>query len=306
MMILRNVLSDFFSPVLYKIEQNVASRSIPSLPDLAATATAPRKTLEEAAQISGGTFDHSLWNGLLHDYVVCPSSPEDTVHTIGAEQIRGVNLVDYDGLGEDSRFAEYLDLLAKAEDPSATLSGLEQVAFWMNAYNACCCNLIVQKQPESSINQLSSTEDGAVWNQYVGTNLAGKRMSLNDIEHNQLRKEWAIPQVHACIVCASASCPNLRPEAFRGDILQNQMKEQMLDWMGNESKGFQLQQDSERAVLSRIYLWFAKDFGTDEEALRNFAAPYVSTNDQESLRSMPLRYFTYDWTLNKLPKDTQA
>ena len=43
--------------------------------------------------------------------------------------------------------------------------------------------------------------------------IGGTAVSLNDVEHKVLRARWAEPRVHACIVCASASCPNLRAEA---------------------------------------------------------------------------------------------
>ena len=45
------------------------------------------------------------------------------------------------------------------------------------------------------------------------------------------------PRLHACIVCASISCPNLRMEAFRPDTVDQQMDQQMRDFLMNDKKG---------------------------------------------------------------------
>ena len=48
----------------------------------------------------------------------------------------------------------------------------------------------------------------AIWDQPAGV-LGGAEVSLNQIEHERLRLKWAEPELHACIVCASTSCPDL-------------------------------------------------------------------------------------------------
>ncbi len=44
-------------------------------------------------------------------------------------------------------------------------------------------------------------------------------------------------RVHACIVCASISCPNVRMEAFQPDRVGEQMDSQVKDFLGNSKKG---------------------------------------------------------------------
>lgn len=44
-------------------------------------------------------------------------------------------------------------------------------------------------------------------------------------------------RLHACIVCASISCPNVRQEAFRPDKISGQMDDQVRDFLSNEKKG---------------------------------------------------------------------
>ena len=126
-------------------------------------------------------------------------------------------------------------------------------------------------------------------------------MSLNQIEHDQLRKVWDEPAVHACIVCASASCPNLRPEAFVGTMVRQQMDDQVRLWLQNESKGSKFEKSKNRLLLSRIFLWFADDFG-GWHGLRQWLPQYL---DDETLKEkiaqnkVSVRYFEYSWIMNK-------
>ena len=245
-------LADLFQPVYYRLEKSVAAKSIPAVHEIPS-----RKKLSDFEVPSENTFDHSTWDSLLKKYV-------STCGTIGI--VQDVNLVDYENLSKDTNFDDYLKHLAEA-NPSA-LPEPEQMAFWINSYNALCISLLVnylrksensEKPKLASINNLSSPEKGPVWNQFAGV-VGGKKVSLNDIEHKELRGTWDEPAVHGSIVCASASCPNLRPEAFCGTMVREQMDDQMRQWMKNTSKGLMLN-NNKQLLLSRIFLWFGDDFG---------------------------------------------
>jgi hypothetical protein len=119
--------------------------------------------------------------------------------------------------------------------------------------------------------------------------------------------------VHASIVCASASCPNLRREAFVGARVGEQMHSQMADWLSNESKGVATGgcASARRVLLSRIFLWFEDDFGGQTHGgvrayLRTFESSMVAGTAAALASTGPfgsaLRYFPYDWTLNRTPK----
>ena len=125
----------------------------------------------------------------------------------------------------------------------------------MNAYNALCIGLLVDDMrtrgvgtPTASINDLGTKKadpkNGVpVWDLPAGT-VGGRAVSLNEIEHAMLRAKWAEPAVHACIVCASASCPNLRAEAFAAPAanLRAQMDDQLASWLANPTKGAALRE----------------------------------------------------------------
>ena len=287
---------DLLKPFYYKLEKSVAAKSIPPVHEIDG-----RWTLASVGDQPGASFDHSLWDKLLQKHVSVGG-------TVGP--ITDVHVVDYAGLSVDPDFDKYLSLLEAAQ-PN-TLSPREQLAFWMNAYNAFCIRLIVQHEkdttnttPLTSINQLSSSSDGPVWDKIAGT-IHAQPISLNHIEHERLRKVWNEPSLHGCIVCASASCPNLRREAFVADRLEGQMKDQMINWMSNPTKGIVVPKQSTwwkgpQILLSRIFLWFADDFG-GWKGTQEWLPQYLEGNEAQKLVAhgkVALRFFEYDWTINR-------
>jgi hypothetical protein len=292
------VFSDLFQPIRYHLEKSVVSRSIPDITHIKNRLQLKNHPLKSCDE----SFDHSLWNNLLQRHV--KASPQ----TI--RDITGVNVVDYEGMGNDPEFTQYLEQLKTAKVEA--MAKAEQLAFWMNAYNACAISLIVQHEKQhgngslTSITKLSSPETGPVWDKEAGI-VGGMSVSLNDIEHNQLRQVWAEPQVHACIVCASASCPNLRREAYVATKLQEQMDDQMKEWMRNPTKGLKLDTGSNRLYLSRIFLWFADDFG-GLKGLQQWLPQYISDKrvaDKVASGKVPVRYFAYDWSMNRADSTTK-
>lgn len=283
---------DMFKPLYYRLEKSVASKSIPKAHTVKSRITLDAHPLKKG----DATFDHSAWDRLLRKHVT-------TGGTIG--MVEGINTVDYAAISADPDFDKYLAELAAADVDK--LPPAEQLALWMNAYNALCIALIVHHerehpdQPLASINNLSVKEGPnkqVVWNKIAGK-VGGKDVSLNYIEHEMLRKRWAEPAVHGCIVCASASCPNLRPEAFVASRLREQMDDQMMLWLQNPTKGLTL--SGRRLTLSRIFLWFADDFG-GFKGVRKYVPQYTPDAIKSALQKrVRTRYFEYSWSINRKP-----
>lgn len=287
---------DFLQPYYYRIEKTVASRSIPAVAEIQ-----NRQTLDKVAKDNkkqgGTTFDHSLWNNVLQRHVVTDSTVGD---------ISGCNVVKYNALAADKDYAAYMEKLATAQVDE--LKPTEQFVFWINAYNAACVQVVVKGLADNpnlaSITALSDNAGGGpVWDKPAAT-IAGAQVSLNHIEHEQLRGKWDEAAVHACIVCASASCPNLRTTAYTADSIQTQMDEQWKEWMSNESKGLKVNGGSKRVELSRIFLWFAEDFGGSTDKVKNYIVPHVGATERETLEGRcAVRYFDYDWKMNRAPEE---
>lgn len=106
--------------------------------------------------------------------------------------------------------------------------------------------------------------------------------------------------MHFAIVCASLSCPDLRPEPFEAARLAGQLDGQVAAFLSNPTKGLQPGHDGRTARVSSIFKWFARDFegsGGVAAFIRAKAGPEVATRIR-ALTDAGLSYLDYDWSLN--------
>lgn len=128
----------------------------------------------------------------------------------------------------------------------------------------------------------------------------GRMLSLNDIEHEILRKQFDEPRIHFAIVCASKSCPVLRTEAYRAKDLESQLDEAARTFIRDPSRN-RFDPGSRVLRLSSIFKWFREDFERAAGTLPAFVARYHDESSAVALRTGGLRveFLEYDWSLNK-------
>ena len=194
-------------------------------------ASTARRKLSDPGSLDGATFDHSDWDAVLAAHV----RPTETVDGVVTAT------VDYAGVSADPRFDSYVSKLANAD--LQALAPAEHLALLLNAYNALCVGLVVEherRHPGQRLSSITALDGGAsgkkVWDQPAGV-VGGKTVSLGQLEHRELRGGWDEPRLHFCIVCASASCPDLRGSAYVGERLQEQMADQAATFFANPTKG---------------------------------------------------------------------
>jgi hypothetical protein len=218
----------------------------------------------------------------LVDYTALQANP-DPLQAVVAE-LGAVSLATYEGWSE-----------------------ADKIAFLINAYNAITLQSIVDQAPlKPSIRDIPG-----VWTAQRHPVL-GQALTLDNLEHDLLRKQFSEPRVHAALVCAAISCPPLRQEPFTGDRLDQQLNDQAQRWL-DSPQGLSLDRDQNRVAISSIFKWFGEDWQTQyaapdqftgspkERAVLNFIGNYVSPSDRAYLAegNYRLDYLDYDWSLNK-------
>ncbi len=224
------------------------------------------------------SISHQIWDGLLIKHVSADG------------------WVDYSAFKKDTIVLQkYLDLLSSNPPNEATWTKNEQLAYWINAYNAFTVKLIVDNYPLKSITELHPKPYfpmiNTVWHKEffkIGENL----MNLDAIEHKILRKKFNEPRIHFAIVCASYSCPKLRNEAFTGDMVEAQLKDQAMNFI-NDPKRNIIQKD--KIKLTKIFKWFNRDF-TKDGTLISFLNQYSEVKID---KDASVSYMKYDWSLNE-------
>lgn len=209
--------------------------------------------------------------------------------------------VDYACLrAHEIELDRYLSTLART-DP-AILSESAQIALWINAYNAYTIKLILTRYPHlKSIRNIPRRWKIRRWT------VGGERYALDEIEHEILRKEFDEPRIHFAIVCASISCPDLAPEAYTAERLDEQLDRAARGFLASPDKGFRLEAlpggGARRAEvrLSSIFKWFRKDFER-RGSLIEYVLPLLPARDRRSLephvKDVRVRFLDYDWSLN--------
>ncbi len=127
-------------------------------------------------------------------------------------------LVDYSGMKENAvDLQKAISSLSIAADEYGQFNDGQKISYLINAYNLFTIKAIIDKYPVKSIKDISG-----VWNK-LRFSVAGESLTLDNIEHDMLRKEFQEPRIHVSIVCASVSCPELWDTPFTPDSLELQL-----------------------------------------------------------------------------------
>ncbi|MDW7694179.1 DUF547 domain-containing protein [Flammeovirgaceae bacterium SG7u.111] len=201
-------------------------------------------------------------------------------------------------LKDSTKLNEYLSVLSKNYPDSNKWSENEQLAYWINAYNAYTVQIVLRHYPLESIKDIGSKIAipfvNSVWDiKFI--EIEGEALDLNNIEHGILRKHFSEPRIHFAINCASESCPKLRNEAFVAEKLEQQLTEQTVGFINDPSKN---QLAENEVKLSKIFSWFGGDF-KKESSLVEFLNKYSKVQISEGA---DVSYLDYDWRLNESKK----
>ncbi len=204
--------------------------------------------------------------------------------------------VDYRGFVRDKpKLDQYLKLVSENAPDRKTWSKHEQLAYWINAYNAFTVKLIVDHYPVKSIRDLGpglkipGIKD--VWH-YKFFKIGGVESSLDEIEHSILRKEFDEPRIHFAINCASVSCPPLLNEAFVAENLDAQLTKAATAFVNDPTRN---KITADQAQISSIFSWFKEDF-TTKGSLIDFLNRYSKVRIKPSAK---ISYLDYNWDLNE-------
>lgn len=217
--------------------------------------------------------------------------------------------VDYDGFARDHAILRrYLEGLG---GPIPALGRNDEITLWINAYNAATIDLIVRERAARrgrlrSIKDIPSPWSRPKWR------IAGADRSLDEIEHEILRKRFREPRIHFALVCASRSCPALRPTAYRSRFLDAQLDSAAREFLLDSTRN-RFDPAEGRVRISKIFDWYGGDFagmardsvlvrlyGPETGAVLAYAARFLPATTSSALRARKYRveFLPYDWSLN--------
>ncbi|MGA1582464.1 MAG: DUF547 domain-containing protein [Saprospiraceae bacterium] len=202
-----------------------------------------------------------------------------------AEFVDSEGRVDYDGWSvKASKLNAYLKTLGE-QPPGKEWSAHEQMAYWINAYNAFTVKMVIDHLP---IKSLRDIHDGNPW--VVSWIRIGEEvLSLDDIEHQRLRAQFQEPAIHFALNCASVSCPPLSQQAYHAHNLPEMLQERTRAFINHPNYNLI---EKNQIQLSKIFDWYADDFGDVRAYINQYCEPPLRAD-------IPLEYLEYDWSLNR-------
>lgn len=258
-----------------------------ALPCTLATAASPCALIAQDVKPSS-TFDHThaAWSAILAAHVAD-------------------GRVDYKALAKDPKaLGAYVNGLESVKPAEyAKWKREEQLAFWINAYNAYTMKRVLVSYPFEKVNELGEEKKGP-WEERtirlgaLVPSLESELLSLNDLENKILRPTFKDPRVHAAINCAAESCPPLRQEAYTADKLDKQLDEQVKAWLGNPRLNV-FDAAKKELKLSSLFDWYAKDFVDDSGSVEAWIGKRVGKDAKWiSQPDTKKSFLEYSWKLN--------
>ena len=198
------------------------------------------------ANTTGKTFNHTIFDKLLK------------------ENVNKNGFVYYNQFkSKEKTLKQYLKQLNGLNINSLTL--YDQIAVYINAYNAFTIQLILNNYPIQSIKNIPDNKrwDYKIWK------VNGKKYSLNEIEHTILRGKYREPRIHFAVVCASKGCPILINRAYKGSSLESDLEYSMFRFL-EVKQNFYYNSTTNKLMISKIFSWYKKDFESAYGSLEQF------------------------------------
>jgi hypothetical protein len=246
----------------------------------------------------------------------------DTLHK-PLDQILDVDVRDgyvyYRALrSERARLDRYV---ASLNVPAATYqswSREQQMAFWVNAYNAFVLETVIDHYPikgsskEYPVNSVRQVP-GAF--EQIKHRAAGQNLTLDEIE-KKILPPFKEPRLYLALGRGAVGSGRLRSEAFVPARLEEQLAEAAAECV-TRAQCAQLDRDGGKIAVSSIFSWHEKEFADTyadkappavanrspiERGVVAFVFPKLLPGEREMVEknTFQLVYKPFDWTLNDL------
>src|SRR5262245_3567661 len=226
-------------------------------------------------------------------------------------------LVYYRALKSDRRLLDgYISSLGDVSLASA--SPAEQMAFWLNAYNAIVLRTVIDSYPTR---QRSNEYPARSIRQIPGAfetmkhQVAGKSVTLDQIEQTIL-PGFSDPRLFLALGRGAVGSGRLRSEAYDPETIERQLAEAASECVSH-AQCMVIDRTANRLSVSSVFSWRSKEFaaaygekappafGTRspiERAIIAFVEPRLTAMEKDFLakNDFKVEFSKFDWSLNDL------
>ena len=237
-------------------------------------------------------------SGLADDPVAAVGGPKD-FDTILQKHVHG-DYFDYAGLLKSKDDLAQFDAFMRwqATAKLADMSRSEQMAFYINAYNACCIKAILDHYPVHSPKDIAGFFDALKFK------VAGEELTVNQIEYDRLIANYQDMRAHFAVVCADRGCLPLKKGAYSGENLDKSLDEAAKKFV-KDPRHFKVDPQTGEVQISKIFEWYGEKFVKDPKRPAERPEQYLkywADDDAKKLLESgkyKLKIIEWDWTLNE-------
>ena len=232
--------------------------------------------------------------------LISPTIDFDPWHLLLTRYVNAQGLVDYQRWkADEGAIAQLKTWLTSLQTTNLeTLEPNTSLALLLNLYNALTIRQVLEKYPIESIRPtVLGVPNWISFKLFFSSSiykLNDQNLSLDNIEHNLLRKKFSEPRIHFALVCASSGCPQLRNEAYWPDKVRGQLEQDAQQFIRNPEK---VRYDAQTNILycSKIFKWYEEDFVAAARSVTEYIQQY---SHQQILPSAQIEHLPYSWQLN--------
>jgi len=217
-----------------------------------------------------------------------PPNPANLYREVLATHVKE-GRVDYKGLADKdlNKLDAYLAYVADAKVPADRSAA---IGLYVDAYNALVLRAVIASGYPRSVLDVKDFFDAKKHK------VAGKTLSLNELEKSVLNPFAKDPRTHFVLVCAAVGCPILEGTPYSGSDLDKRFDAATRRYLAGPTGAVA----SEGLIkLSKIFDWYIGDFGGPEARLA-FVKKHLPADAAKRAGATPkVDFIEYDWTLNK-------
>lgn len=227
--------------------------------------------------------------------------------------------VAYEKMSQSELYQDYVNLTRQLQhlDLTALARREERIAFWVNLYNVAVIHGVIVLGIKDSVKEVRN------FFRRVGYRIGSHVFTPDDMEHGILRGNRRPPyslfrpfnrseprlafiveplesRIHFTLVCGASSCPFI--DVYTAENLDAELSIAAAHFMN--TGGVIVDRPARRVSLSRIFKWYARDFGGTQADLLRFVAQYLDDEENrrfllENAETLKVEYQEYDWRLNR-------
>ncbi len=240
---------------------------------------------EKNNPVSTTTINHKPWQTFIDHYVTKPHE--------------GLSLIDYRHISDKSKKTLKLYLKYLSRIKISQYNRDEQLAFWINLYNALTVNTVLEHYPIKSIRDINISPGlftVGPWQAKV-IEIEGAPLSLKDIKNRIIRPIWNDARTLYALSNASLGAPNLPPYAFTGKNIDKELNQAASTYI-NSLRGAQVIQG--KLSVSKIYDWYIDDFGGTQQSIIEHLKVFAHPSFKMKLAKIHnIDTYVYNWHLNE-------